>query len=420
MNTETTASVESSAITELTIQQRAVIALSSPKAELELRELARKSQAIVTITNADGRTECHTAAMAARNARINIEKAGKSAREDATAFSKAVIAEEKRLVDLISPEETRLLTLRDGWDARVKAEKEAKEAAERARIEAIRKKIDEIRQSVTTAALMDAASAKAVLVLTDELQIDDSFAELYGEAMEVRGETIAKLREIVATKEAAEATAARIKAEQAAEAERLEAERKRLDAERAEQERIAAENRAAEERRQAEERAHLDAERAELDRQRKELESAQAEQKRISDEKSASERAEQESIAAAELATAQGGAEQQVQQLAVCGEQISESETQATLPITGEEETLVKEIIRIEPVADNGPTIKLGDISERLGFTVTADFLSRLGFQPVTTERSAKLYRESNFGSICSAIISHVQSVANGSMKLAA
>ena len=98
--------------TELTVQARAAVALGSSKAEAELVELASKSKAIIAITNNDGRTECHTAAMVAKDARVNIEKAGKAAREDATAFSKAVIAEEKRLVDLIAPEEKRLIELR--------------------------------------------------------------------------------------------------------------------------------------------------------------------------------------------------------------------------------------------------------------------------------------------------------------------
>ena len=72
------------------------VALGSSKAEIDLVELASKSKTIVAITNKDGRTECHAAAMTAKDARVSIEKAGKAAREDATAFSKAVIAEERR------------------------------------------------------------------------------------------------------------------------------------------------------------------------------------------------------------------------------------------------------------------------------------------------------------------------------------
>ena len=55
--------------------------------------------------------------------------------------------------------------------------------------------------------------------------------------------------------------------------------------------------------------------------------------------------------------------------------------------------------------ADNGRTIKLGEIGQRLGFTVTADFLSTLGFTHVGTERAAKLYRESDFPRICDRLL---------------
>lgn len=289
--------------TALTVQARAAVALGSYKAETELVELASKSKSIVAITNKDGRTECHAAAMVAKDARVGIEKAGKAAREDATAFSKAVIAEEKRLVDLIEPEEKRLIGLRDEWDAARKAEKEAAEAAERARISAIQEKIELIKRGPMNATMLDAAGAETVLDLASEIEIDDSFGEFYGDAVEAKADAISKLREIVSAKVSAEATAARIKAEQEAEAARLAVERERMAAERAELDRQQAEQRAAEAKRQAEERARLDAERAELDRQRKELADAKAEQDRIAAEKADAERkaaalAEAEKLAA--------------------------------------------------------------------------------------------------------------------------
>ena len=270
--------------TALTVQARAALALESSTAETYLTELAVKSKAITAITNKDDRTECHAAAMTAKEARVSIEKAGKSAREDATAFSKAVISEEARLVALIKPEETRLIELRDEWDAKVKAEKEAAEALERQRIEAIKARIAEFGAMVTDAAMLEAHGADQELEVALAVEINDSFGEFYGDAVEAKATAVAKLREIVAAKTAAEATAARIKAEQEAEAARLAEEAKRLAAERAEMDRIAAEHRAAEEKRQAEERIKLDAERAELDRQRKEIADAKAEQERIAAE----------------------------------------------------------------------------------------------------------------------------------------
>lgn len=71
---------------------------------------------------------------------------------------------------------------------------------------------------------------------------------------------------------------------------------------------------------------------------------------------------------------------------------------------------------RTYPVArkqvDSGATIKLGQITERLGFNLTADFLAGLGFSPVATEKAAKLYREADFPAICAALVAHISNVA--------
>ena len=85
--------------TQLTVQQRAAVALQSDKARAELTALAASSQSITAPTNPAGRAECHAAAMAAAGARIAIAKAGKDARDDATQFSKAVIAD--RLIQVV-------------------------------------------------------------------------------------------------------------------------------------------------------------------------------------------------------------------------------------------------------------------------------------------------------------------------------
>lgn len=61
--------------------------------------------------------------------------------------------------------------------------------------------------------------------------------------------------------------------------------------------------------------------------------------------------------------------------------------------------------------ADNGATIKLGEISRRLGFGVTADFLSSIGIHPDGHEKNAKLYHESRFPAICRAIADHVMHI---------
>lgn len=58
-------------------------------------------------------------------------------------------------------------------------------------------------------------------------------------------------------------------------------------------------------------------------------------------------------------------------------------------------------------------TLKLGAICERLGFTVTAAFVSdTLGIQPAATDKAAKLYRESDWPRICAALVEHINSVS--------
>lgn len=54
------------------------------------------------------------------------------------------------------------------------------------------------------------------------------------------------------------------------------------------------------------------------------------------------------------------------------------------------------------------PTMKLGDINTRLGFTVTCDFLSSLGFDAHSVG-AKKLYHEEDFPRICGAIVQHIE-----------
>ena len=247
--------------TELTVQARAYIALKSTKTEQDLLELVKKSAVITEIKNTEGRDECHGVLMTLVNRRVTITKSSKDARDDATKFSKACIAEESRLIDITQPEETRLRELRDGWDAKIEAEKEAKKAAERARIMAINQKIADMRGFVSLA--LECRTAARIDELLGKLAQTDltGFEEFESEAKMVHAEAMKRVEAILANKHQEEQERERIKAEQQAEAARLATERAALDAER-----IAIANaqtvanaRIAEEKRQLEEqRAALD------------------------------------------------------------------------------------------------------------------------------------------------------------------
>lgn len=59
------------------------------------------------------------------------------------------------------------------------------------------------------------------------------------------------------------------------------------------------------------------------------------------------------------------------------------------------------------------PTLKMGGICARLGFTVTAEFLRSLGVEPASRTHSAVLYHESDFAEICTRLIAHIEHVQN-------
>lgn len=75
--------------TQLTVVERASVALGSSALEIHLNDLVKKHADITAIANKDGREQVHAAAMALRKQRTTIAAAGKGARDDATKFCKA-------------------------------------------------------------------------------------------------------------------------------------------------------------------------------------------------------------------------------------------------------------------------------------------------------------------------------------------
>ncbi|MES2247626.1 MAG: hypothetical protein V4645_10110 [Pseudomonadota bacterium] len=57
-----------------------------------------------------------------------------------------------------------------------------------------------------------------------------------------------------------------------------------------------------------------------------------------------------------------------------------------------------------EPAPAGVPTLRIGDIAARLGFTLTAEQLRGLGVEPAGRERGATLYHEHQFPAICDAL----------------
>lgn len=252
MTKKTAQAAEQTAVTTISSlppAERAVIVLDSTKTETHLRELVAKSAEITTVVDANGREEAHRAGMNLKNARITITKTGKAAREDATTFCTAVIAEEKRLLGITEKEEERIFGLRDGYDAKIAAEKEEQARVERERVAAIQAKLNDLRALPMQSASDTAAQLQATY---DDLHgftpTEEDFAEFVAEAAQARDNALGILSTLLESAKTREAEAARLAAERAAQE--------------------------AEARRMAEQRAELERQQQELARQRAELEAA--------------------------------------------------------------------------------------------------------------------------------------------------
>lgn len=211
----------SSSMDVLTIDQKVDLALNSSQNEVLLLKLAAKSVNITTITNNDGYQECHAARMTLRNQRVALEKVGKAARDEAQKFSKAVIAEERRLIAIIEPEEKRLQVIQDAFDAIKEAEKTAALTQEKLRVEAHQRLIESIRS--TPLAYVGKSSQEIKMQIVELNKIKFGGLEEYTEmATKAHFETIEKLDEMLEAALKSE-EAARKAAEQAIEIETLKA-----------------------------------------------------------------------------------------------------------------------------------------------------------------------------------------------------
>lgn len=108
--------------------------------------------------------------------------------------------------------------------------------------------------------------------------------------------------------------------------------------------------------------------------------------------------------------------EEKAQQLAAQQQQIVDPVVEQSVKPAEEQAaplaaTPIKTAAAAQPPADDGQRIKLGDITSRLGFTLSAEFLRSLGFEAVERKQGAQLYRASDFPRICIALVHHIQAV---------
>lgn len=133
--------------------------------------------------------------------------------------------------------------------------------------------------------------------------------------------------------------------------------------------------------------------------------------KRLEDER-VRIRAEEQAVAqreAAANAQAEAAVQRQAEADSLAKHRPAESVVVAP-PVAVAAPTPTMGFVASRPTAANEPaTLKLGTICERLGFTVTAAFVAEtLGIEHSATDKAAKLYKESDFERICTALMLHV------------
>lgn len=200
-----------------------------------LKQLAEESKGVTvsSVDDKEGLVRVHERRMILKNERVKIEKVGKSMRDRANKFTKAVSARQAELISIIEPEEIRLHEEEDLIERLKESIRIEEERQETQRIQ------DRINQLAKFGRAIDFYEAK---IMTDE-----AFEALLTEATIEFNEEQIRIAE-----------------------EKIEAERQRL----LEQERI------------AQERAELDRQRQENERKQAEL---QAEQERIRKDQEAKE-----------------------------------------------------------------------------------------------------------------------------------
>lgn len=131
--------------------------------------------------------------------------------------------------------------------------------------------------------------------------------------------------------------------------------------------------------------------------------------------------AQREQIRQEELAKIEREAEQAARQVEPAAAKSPEAAPLTYAPSTPVAAAAVDQAAAAPAAAvDDGQRIKLGDINAQLGFSLTAEFLRSIGFEPAGRDRAAVLYRSSDLPRICAALIAHIDGVQRGRQAAAA
>lgn len=389
---------------------------------------AKYERVLFPVATPAGMKDAVAARAELRNIRVGLEKM--------RVQIKAPALERTRLIDAEAKTITKHLTdLEDPIDAQIKAheqkvaaEKAERERIEAARIAAIRAKIDAIRAIPAGMTNEPAATVASEIEDVRAFRADESFAEFADEANSAALQVVDALTALHTSKVAAEQEAVRVAAERE-ELARLRAAAeetaRQAAAAKAEQDRVAAEN-----------KRQLEAQQAAIAAERKALEEERA--KMLSDrvaaatrELAATNNVEHEKAMSSSMTTGtsavvvQDGIATAID-IAALDQNVVGLPDDAVLTECGEPEVSVDRtkpssyetmIGIISPDTDSinwvktptPPTLRLGQIGERLGFPVSGDVLLSLGFPHSATDKGAKLYHAHQFGPICDAMIARIE-----------
>jgi hypothetical protein len=325
--------------------------------ERDLRALAERYRDVAF----DLKTPKGLAAMKAarhdlrENGRYLVQRAMVKCKDEANAAKKAVDQEAVRLVAIIAPRETDFDTAIAAREAELAAEKAERDRIEAERVAKHRAGIERIRSYVAQAQGKTAEQLRNGLGMLQALSFGDEWQEFAAEAAQARGDAVKALAELHTIARERESEAARI------------------EAQRIEQARVAAE--------QAERQRRLDEQAAELKRQ--------------ADEISAVRAAEAQRAATASIQAAAPAPPPAPQPAATPLPTIMP--TAAALPKI------------VQPTPAVVPTLKVGEMSRRLGFSVSGEFVEKtLGFAPASTVKAWGLWQEAAWPLICKALADHV------------
>lgn len=253
--------------------------------EAALAELRTKyADAAFDLTTVAGNKAARAARLELVTLRTTLEKKRKALKEPALEYSRRIDSEAKRIATAILELEAPIDEQIKADEARREQEKQAREAAERERVEAIVARLEFIKGVPARMAGRSSVVIDTAIADLEAREVGDDFEEFRERAEQAKTAALAALRDM----------RARV-AEQEEEARRLREEREALRREREAQEKAAAEARAAEEARLREERARQE---AEIRAAREAEEAAAAERRRREDEERAARQAELDAEAA--------------------------------------------------------------------------------------------------------------------------